>query len=102
MSELRSYLVEGFVSRDRLRDDERRGVRRTAAGAWVRVGVFRTWGPRSAIEKALRQGWSRDERASKYRATLIPEKKRKLAEDRAEQQTGSKGVRAASRSRARG
>lgn len=72
VSELRNYLVEGFVPRDRLRDDERKGVRRTAAGTWVKIGTFRTWGPRSAVEKALRQGWARDERASKFRATLIP------------------------------
>ncbi len=75
VSELRNYLVEGFVPRDRLTDEERKGVRRTATGSWVRIGTFRTWGPRSAVEKALRQGWARDERASKFRATLIPIKR---------------------------
>jgi hypothetical protein len=75
MSELRSYLVEGYVPRERLRDDERRAIRRAAAGAWVPIGTFRTWGPRSAVEKALRQGWARDERASKFRATLVPSKR---------------------------
>jgi hypothetical protein len=77
VSELRSYLVEGFVPRDRLREEELRGVRKRAAGAWVPIGTFRTWGPRSAVEKALRQGWARDERAAKFRATLIPMKRRK-------------------------
>ena len=75
MSELRTYLVEGFVPRERLRDDEGRGLRRTAPGAWVTIGTFRTWGPRSAVEKALRQGWARDERAAKFRATLVPRKR---------------------------
>ena len=75
MSELRTYLVEGFVPRERLRDDERKGLRRTAPGAWVPIGTFRTWGPRSAVEKALRQGWARDERAAKFRATLVPRKR---------------------------
>lgn len=77
MSELRTYLVEGFVPRDRLRDDERHSIRRTAPGAWVSIGTFRTWGPRSAVEKALRQGWARDERAAKFRATLVPRKRTK-------------------------
>jgi hypothetical protein len=76
MSELRTYLVEGYVPRERLRDDERKGLRRSATGAWVQIGTFRTWGPRSAVEKALRQGWARDERASKFRATLIPKRRR--------------------------
>jgi hypothetical protein len=75
VSELRTYLVEGFVPRDRLREDERKGLRRTAPGAWVPIGTFRTWGPRSAVEKALRQGWARDERAAKFRATLVPRKR---------------------------
>ncbi len=75
MSEMRTYLVEGYVPRDRLRDDEQRGLRRTATGTWVTIGTFRTWGPRSAVEKALRQGWARDERASKFRATLVPKKR---------------------------
>ena len=76
MSELRTYLVEGYVPRERLRDEERKGLRRAATGAWVQIGTFRTWGPRSAVEKALRQGWARDERASKFRATLIPARRR--------------------------
>ena len=50
MSELRNYLVEGFIPRDRLRDDETRDVRKNAAGTWVRIGTFRTWGPKSAVE----------------------------------------------------
>jgi hypothetical protein len=75
VSELRNYLVEGFIPRERLRDEESRGVRRNATGAWVRIGTFRTWGPKSAVEKALRQSWARDERASKFRATLIPERR---------------------------
>jgi hypothetical protein len=75
MSEIRTYVVEGFVPRERLRDEESRGLRRTAPGAWVTIGTFRTWGPRSAVEKALRQGWARDERASKFRATLVPRKR---------------------------
>lgn len=80
MSELRTYLVEGYVVRDRLRDEERKGLRKTAAGAWIPIGTFRTWGPRSAVEKALRQAWARDERASKYRATLIPKRRTKSKE----------------------
>jgi hypothetical protein len=79
MSELRTYLVEGYVPRERLRDDERKGLRRSATGAWVEIGTFRTWGPRSAVEKALRQGWARDERASKFRATLIPKRSRSVS-----------------------
>jgi hypothetical protein len=79
MSELRTYLVEGYVPRERLRDDERKGLRRTAPGAWVEIGTFRTWGPRSAVEKALRQGWARDERASKFRATLVSKRARSAA-----------------------
>jgi hypothetical protein len=75
VSELRNYLVEGFIPRDRLRDEECRGVRKNATGTWVRIGTFRTWGPKSAVEKALRQSWARDERASKFRATLIPERR---------------------------
>lgn len=75
VGDLRSYLVEGYVPRERLKDEERKGLRKTAAGAWVPIGTFRTWGPRSAVEKALRQSWARDERASKYRATLIPVKR---------------------------
>jgi hypothetical protein len=75
VSELRSYLVEGYVPRERLSATESKGLRKTAAGAWVPIGTFRTWGPQSAVAKALRQGWARDERASKFRATLVPKKR---------------------------
>lgn len=87
MSQLRNYLVEGFVPRSRLSVEEQRGVRRNAMGAWVQIGTFRTWGPKSAIEKALRQAWARDDRASKFRATLVPEKRPVVVGGRA--RTGS-------------
>jgi hypothetical protein len=77
VSQLRSYLVEGYVPRDRLNDTERKGLRKTAGGAWIPIGTFRTWGPRSAVEKALRQGWARDERAQKFRATLVVRRAKK-------------------------
>ena len=80
VSELRSYVVEGFVPRDRLKGEELKGVRKNAKGAWINIGVFRTWGPRSAVEKALRQSWARDDRASKYRATLVPKKRSSKSE----------------------
>jgi hypothetical protein len=71
MSELRKYAVDGFVPRARLTDEECQGVRSNAPGAWVRIGTFLAWGPRSAVEKALRQAWSREDRASKFRATRV-------------------------------
>jgi hypothetical protein len=71
---LRSYLVEGFVSRDRLRTHEVKGLRNRDSGAWIEIGTVLSWGPKSAVEKAQRQSWTREDRAHKYRATRLTEK----------------------------
>ena len=67
----RSYVVEGYITREQLRPEELTGIHRNAPGAWVEIGTFLSWGPRSAVEKAQRQGWTREERARKYRAKLL-------------------------------
>lgn len=76
---LRSYLVEGFVPRERLRPEEVKGLRKRDTGAWVEIGRVLSWGPRSAVEKAQRQSMTREDRAHRYRATRVDEKPGKRA-----------------------
>lgn len=71
----RRYTVYGFVPKARLTEEERARLSPRGRGLWLPMRSLAAWSPRGAVKKLVDQRWGHDDRVTRYRGELEPEKR---------------------------